>query len=541
MEFRILGPLEVQDGDRLVPLGGLKERGLLALLVTRAGEVISRERLIDELWAGDPPASAVSVFQTYLSHLRAAVGKGTIQTHQGGYGFELGPHELDLKRFEDLVEAARESEPRRAAGLLHEALSLWRGPALADFAYESFAQAEAARLEELRLVALEWRMEAELALGYHDKLIAELQALVSRHPLREHTRGLLMLALYRSGRQAEALDAYRATRALLDEELGIQPSEELQGLERAILQHDPSLELHHTPGAKTALDEDTPVAPERSLLLVPTDERNLEPMLEVATALAVRPPRELILARLVRSAGDLRAANTLLNQSRDSLQTTSLSVRTAAFTSSDPGHDVVTLASEQPTDLLLLDAPPSLVTDGKIDGSLQVILDDAPCDVALLAVRAAGGLRPDNPVMVPFTGAEDDWSAIEIAAWMSRSLGTSLILAGTAADPSSGRRDASRLLARASLLVQQAAGVSTDSILVEPGHQGLISAAETAGLLIIGLSPRWRQEGLSGARLAVVREAQLPTLVVRRGVRPGGLAPKESITRFTWTLAAATR
>jgi DNA-binding SARP family transcriptional activator len=541
MDFRILGSLEVRDGDVPLALGGPKQRALLALLLTRAGEVVPRERLIDELWAGAPPASADSVLQTYLSHLRKAIGREVIQTRPPGYAVELGPHELDLHLFERLVEAAQESEPEQAGTLLREALALWRGPPLADLSHEPFAQAEIARLEELRFVALEWRIEADLALGRHDQLVGELEALVSRYPLRERLRGLLMLALYRAGRQAEALEAYRAARRILVDELGIEPSQSLQELERAILRHDPSLEsgaiARWTPTRPTG-DQGAPSAPERSILLVPRDERNFAPLLELGTALARRPPRELILARLVTSSRELEAATASLNERRSSLITEGIPARIAAFTSSERGRDVVLLASEQPTDLVLLDAPAALLGEGTIDDDLLTILADAPCDVALLIARRDGSIAPERPVMVPFTGAEHDWSAIEIAAWMSRSLGTSLQLVGTAADPAGGRRDASRLLARASLMVQHVVGVATESVLVEAGHEGLIAATADAGLLVLGLSPRWREEGLGDVRLAVAKDARPPTLLVRRGVRPGGLAPRESMTRFTWTLAS---
>jgi DNA-binding SARP family transcriptional activator len=540
MEFRILGPLEARDGERFVPLGGLKQRALLALLLTHTGEVVSREGLIDELWAGDPPASAVSVFQTYLSHLRTAIGQGILRTHPAGYSIELGPHELDLHRFERLVEGAHASEPEQAAALLREALALWRGPALADFAYEPFAQAETARLEELRLVALEWRIEADLALGRHEQLVGELAALVSKHPLRERLGGLLMLALYRAGRQAEALDAYQAARALLVDELGLEPSQPLQDLERAILRHDRSLDLAAVDRPLIAVGQEIePSTAERTILAVLQDESRLGALLGLAASLAHRPKREIILARLVTSSSELAAATVRLNAHRDSLLAARVPVRVAAFTSDEPARDVVLLASEHPADLVLLDAPTALVAEGRIDEELHTILADAPCDVALLVARADGRIASERPVMVPFTGAEHDWSAIEIAAWMSRSLGTSLRLVGTAGDPASGRRDASRLLARASLMVQQAIGVATEPLLIEAGHRGLIGATAEAGLLVLGFSPRWRQEGLGDVRLAVVRDASPPTLLVRRGVRPGGLAPRESMTRFTWTLASA--
>jgi DNA-binding SARP family transcriptional activator len=171
--------------------------------------------------------------KTYLSHLRTAIGRDLIRTHASGYSIELGTHQLDLHRFERLLEAARELEPERAAPVLREALALWHGTPLADLAFEALAQPEIARLEELRFVALEWRIEAGLALGHHEQLIGELEGLVSKYPVRERLRGLLMLALYRAGRQADALEAYQAARAPLVDELGIEPSQPLQELERA--------------------------------------------------------------------------------------------------------------------------------------------------------------------------------------------------------------------------------------------------------------------------------------------------------------------
>jgi hypothetical protein len=200
----------------------------------------------------------------------------------------------------------------------------------------------------------------------------------------------------------------------------------------------------------------------------------------------------------------------------------------------------VRVASEQPADLVLLDAPSRLLESGTIDPDLRTILAEAPCDVALVFTRGDADLAPDRPVTVPFTGAEHDWAAIEIAAWMSRSLGAPLRLLGTAADPSSGRRDASRLLAHASLMVQQVVGIVTEPKLVKAGDRPLVAASDDASLLVLGLSSRWREEGLGEVRLAVARKARPPTLLVRRGLRPGGLAPDRSVTRFSWTFAEET-
>ena len=229
MEFRILGPLEVVEQGRALPLGGARQRALLALLLTRANEVVSADRLIDELWGAQPPRTAANALQYHVSQLRKALAPHeAIVTQEPGYVIRVGPDELDLLRFELLVEEARQAAPELAARRLREALDLWRGPPLADLAHESFAQTEILRLEELRLAALERRFDADLALGRFAELVGEVQVLVREHPLRERLRAALMQALYGSGRQAEALEVYRETRRLLVDELGIEPSPALQ-------------------------------------------------------------------------------------------------------------------------------------------------------------------------------------------------------------------------------------------------------------------------------------------------------------------------
>jgi DNA-binding SARP family transcriptional activator/class 3 adenylate cyclase len=241
MEFRILGPLEAWEGGSPVALGGAKQRALLAVLLLYANEVVSTERLIDLLWE-DPPAKATKAVQVYASRLRKALGGRVPLSRPSGYLLEFSPEQLDLTRFRRLREEARR-DPSGAPEKLEEALALWRGQALAEFAGEPFALVERGRLEEERLEALEERIEAELALGRHAALVGELEALVATHPLRERPRRQLMLALYRCGRQAEALAAYREARRLLVEELGIEPGRALQQLEQAILRQDPALEL----------------------------------------------------------------------------------------------------------------------------------------------------------------------------------------------------------------------------------------------------------------------------------------------------------
>ena len=408
---------------------------------------------------------------------------------------------------------------------LREALDLWRGPPLADLAHESFAQTEILRLEELRLVALERRIEADLALGRYAELVGEVQVLVREHPLRERLRAVLMQALYGSGRQAEALEVYRETRRLLVDELGIEPSPALQELEQAILRQDPALTSQEAPAAPR----------QRAIMVVATDPERLDDLLAIAEPLARRPARELILARLLRDDGELAAASAALSERRDALAQQGIASRIAAYTTGEPGADAVRLATEHDVDLILLDAAAELLESGLPDQDLAVVLERAPCDVGVLS---GAGEMATGPVVTPFGGVEHDWSAIEVAAWLAQSLGTTLRLLGTEANPALGRRDASRLLPRASLLVQQVVGIVTEPVLVRPGEEGVLEASRDARLLVVGLSDRWRTEGIGHARLAVALGAEVPTLFVRRGLRPSGVAPNETLTRFTWTLGS---
>src|SRR5439155_1765536 len=256
---------------------------------------------------------------------------------------------------------------------------------------------------------------------------AELEGLVARHPLRERVRGQLMLALYRSGRQAEALDAYQEARRLLDDELGLEPGESLKALQKSILAHDPSLES--TPPAEHAV------------------------------------------------AGE------------------------------------------------------------PLEGAAGQVLAHASCDVALFLSGA--GPVGSGPIVVPFGAAEHDWAALELGAWVAQSTGAPLRLIGAASDRGADGRDASRLLADASLIVQRTADVVAEPLLATPGREGIRALAEGAGLLVVGLSERWRREGLGRVRTRIAKSPPAPTVFVRRGLRPGGLAPNDTRTRFTWSLTSA--
>jgi len=248
VEFRILGPLEIESPAGPVELGSAKQRVLVTLLLLHANDVVPTSKLIDVLWADELPADGSKALQVHVSRLRRALGdEGVVETRPGGYLLAVDAASFDLPRFQERAAAGRAllaaGDPRGARSALADALGLWRGAPLAEFATDAFAQPEIARLDELRLAAVEDRVDADLELGAHADVVAELEALIARHPLRERLRGQLMLALYRSGRQAEALQAYREARDALVEELGLEPGKPLQELEQAILRQDEALDF----------------------------------------------------------------------------------------------------------------------------------------------------------------------------------------------------------------------------------------------------------------------------------------------------------
>ncbi len=397
------------------------------------------------------------------------------------------------------------------------ALALWRGPALADLADEPLLDPVAGRLEELRVLALERRIEADLGVGRNADVVGELEILIAEHPLRERPRGLLMTALYRAGRQADALRAYRDARMLLVEDLGIEPGSWLTDLHAAILRQAPELSGRRADGAQS-----TPVGARCS----PPTPRGLDILVALAAPLAADPPRELIVLTTVPSADELESASITVNEVRARLVADGLEARAAVFTSVVPGADVARLAREHEVDLLLVDAPDGLLEDARV----VALLDQAPCDVGVVV----GGPLGRGPVVVPFAGAAHDWAAVELGAWLARSHGCGLKLAGATTNREG--RDASRLLANASIAVQRALGVPAEPVLVDPDPAALVKVAAQAGVVVVGLTDRWRRDGLGRARTALATRADAPTVLVRRGVRPGGLAPRGTETRFTWTV-----
>ena len=486
LEFRILGPLEVLSDDRPIRLGGPKQRAALAILLLSANRVVSVERLADDLYAGAPPVTAVTQVQRQISELRKLLGAETIETRSPGYILRVEPERLDLDRFErwthDALQAHERGDAQAAADLLGRSLDLWRGAPLADLTYESFARTAIARLDELRVSALEQRLDAELELGRHAQLLAELEALVWDHPLRERLRGQLMLALYRVGRQAEALEVYRRTRETLIEEFGIEPSKSLRDLEQRILTQDPTLDAPRAASPSTA-------EAERTLLVVPSRDDRLDALLSVAEPLAALPNRALLIARLVVDESAVVPAFEAITARTTSL---GVSVRTA-------------------------------------------LSEHSPADLAVLSVSALRWQRGSG-VFVPFGGGANDWAALELGAWLAAAVRIPLRLVGTTADASRGRRDASRLLADASLATQRVVGVAAEPLFADPTSAALLAAVEPATVVVIGFPSRWRAEGLGDVRLSLLRAARAPVLLVHRGTRPGGLAPRESRTRFSWSL-----
>jgi predicted ATPase/class 3 adenylate cyclase/DNA-binding winged helix-turn-helix (wHTH) protein len=342
MDFRILGPLEVLDEGRAVALGGAKQRALLALFLVHAGETLTTDRLIDELWGEHPPANAAKTVQMQVSRLRKALaagpGGGLIVTRERGYELRLDPDQLDSHQFERLTDEGTSElaagRPEPAAEALERALSLWRDAPLADLAYERFAQGEIARLEDLRAGALEQLIEAKLALGRHSEVIAQLEPLIAEYPYRERLRAQLMLALYRCERQADALQAYQEARRQLVEELGIEPGERLRELERAILAQDKALVAPAAP-LRSDDGEAAPPGPEElpsgvvtfaltdiegSSGLWEADPKAMASALELHDELIARTA-EAHAGRLLKTKGEGDATVTAFRRASDALET----------------------------------------------------------------------------------------------------------------------------------------------------------------------------------------------------------------------------
>ena len=527
--------MEVVGETGAIRLGGPKRRAVLAILLLNANRVVPIDRLADELYGDAAPASAVTQVQGHVSQLRklldpdrpAGAAGSLLETREPGYLIKVAPEQTDLHRFEqwtaDGTRALVRGDAADAAAALHGALDLWRGPALADLADEPFAQPAIARLEELRLAALEQRIEADLALGRHLELVGELGALVREHPFRERLRGQLMLALYRSGRQTDALAAYRDARRVLVETFGVEPRPALQELERSILQQDgAALELHPSAVAAGPAEESRVLAVERGTAKTGT-------MLQLASTLVAPAERELIVVRLVEKESRLAGASA---EVKSRLRALPPSSRGAAFVSDEPADDIVRLARVNAAELVLLGAERYELDEAALPHELATIFERSPSDVGVVVGNQAG--PGSGGAYVPFGGAENDWAALELAAWVASAAGMGLRLLGTAGG--AGRRDASRLLADASLAVQRVVRIEAEPLLVEPTESALVGAVEGASFVLVGVAQRWRNHGIGQTRRALVREARPPVVLVHRGLRPGGLAPRESSTRFTWSM-----
>jgi predicted ATPase/DNA-binding SARP family transcriptional activator len=407
MEFRVLGPIEALAGGGQVMLGAPKQRALLAVLLLNGNEVLARERLIDDLWGEEPPRSAVQSLQVYVHGLRQALGPDRIETHGTGYRLPLHRDELDLERFERLVERGSDDlasgNADDAAETLRSALGLWRGSPLADLGFEPVAERERPRLEDRRLRALELLNEAELALGRHAELLSELEALIAAEPYRERFRAQQVLALYRSGRQKEALEAYRAARRALVDELGVEPSPDLQELERRILRQDPALAA-----------PEPPAPPEVRLPRPPTPLIGRQ--LEVAAVTALLRRDDVRLVTLTGAGGTgktrlaLAAAEEVGRELRDGALFVDLAaVRDPALLGPRIAHELGIAEGSAPEEtlaehlrnsrlLLVLDNVEQLVPDV---GLVARLLASAPRLVVLATSRAPLRLAGEHEYPVP--------------------------------------------------------------------------------------------------------------------------------------------
>jgi len=495
-DFRLLGPLEVVEAGERAALPAGQPRALLARLLLDANRAVPADVLVDSIWGESPPASSRKVLQVYVSQLRKLLAADRIETQPASYALRVRPNELDLARFEELTTAAQTTpDPARRSSLLAAALSLWRGPPLADFGAEPFAASAARRLNDLRISALEQRIEAELTLGRHERVVPELEALVAEEPLRERPRRQLMLALYRGGRQAEALACYRDGRRRIVEELGLEPSDALQELERAILRRDPALDVSPEPAAS------------RRGPVVATSADLLDLLLPLCA-----DGRELLLIDVVTRAEELAARSQQVLRMRETVSSTR--IRAAVFTSVAPADDLGRLASEQQAELLVVADP----------GFVPVL---SACDVAL-AHWPEQGFSPAGPVVVPFGGGREEWAALELGAWLAHAHGLPLRLLGVGA--TADQRDASRMLANASLALQRFTQVAAEPVLVAPGPEAVL--AQESSVIVASLPA----EELDASRRRLFEAAPVPVLLVRPGLRPSGVAPDHTLTRFSWSL-----
>ncbi len=405
LEFCILGPLEVRVDDQPVALGGKQQRALLATLVTQARRVVPTDQLVADLWGDEPPKTAATSLHNLVSQLRRLLGPDVLVTQAPGYLLQISSEQIDAYRFERALRDSRHFPPDERRELLAKALALWRGPPLAEFAFDDFAQSEIRRLNELRLAALGERIDADLELGRETEVVGELEALVREHPLRETFRRQLMLALYRSGRQAEALDAYQDARGRFVDELGIEPGPELQKLQGEILRHDTGIALAHD--GSTA-DEDGEIL--KALLagrLVPVI--GLDGAADLATHLArafeVPTDRPIDLARVSQYVATMQGSGPLYDE---------LHTRFEAAVEPGPLHQFL---ARLPPLLRERGAPHQLIVTTNYDLALERAFEDAGEELDIVAYVATGSNRgrfwhrppggQPHPIDVPNTYATE--------------------------------------------------------------------------------------------------------------------------------------
>ena len=404
LEFRILGPLEVSDETGPIALGGQRQRALLTVLLLEAGRVIPTDRLVDLLWGEEAPKTATTSLQNSISRLRRELGEDVLETRAPGYVLRAEAQQVDAGRFEQLLRDARQAPPEERRNTLQRALELWRGQALAEFTFEQFAQAEIRRLEELRLVALEERIDADLELGRHRDVVGELEALVGQHPLRETFCRQLMLALYRAGRQAEALDAYQHARTRFVEELGIEPGPELKRLQAEILRHEAGIA---TPGTEQApADEEGEIV--KALLAgrgIPV--LGLDGAGDLATHLArafdVPKDRPVDLARVSQYVATMKGSGPLYDELH------------ALFEAAVEPRPLHRFLARLPALLRERGVPHQLIVSTNYDLALERAFEEAGEELDVVAYVAAGPHRgrfwhrppgePPRPIDVPNTYA----------------------------------------------------------------------------------------------------------------------------------------
>ena len=405
LEFRILGPLEVSDETGHVALGGPKQRALLAILVLEAGRVVPTDRLIDSLWGEEAPKSATASLQNAVGRLRRALGNDVLDTRAPGYVLNAKPEQIDARRFEQALTDSRRLPAEERCTHLQSALGLWRGSALAEFAFDDFAQAEIRRLEELRLVVIGERIDAELELGLHGDVIGELEALAGEHPLRETFRRQLMLALYRAGRQAEALEVYKDARTRFIDELGLEPGPELKRLQSEILRHEAGLTVS---GGPSPTDEEGEIV--KALLagrVVPVIGLDGAGDLaeHLARAFAVPDDRPVDLARISQYVATMQGSGPLYDE-----------LHTRFEAAVEPGP-LQRFLARLPALLRDRGAPHQLIVTTNYDLALERAFEEAGEELDIVAYVAAGTHRgrfwhrppgePPRPIDVPNTYATE--------------------------------------------------------------------------------------------------------------------------------------